>query len=280
MLDFSKPKMQQVASPPLMVLYGPPGIGKTAFGIGADKSTAYTIGKESHLLINVDYRGSDRLVCNRVTDILGHPVQSSDDIDLIFKNLAEQEHNISWAVFDDLPSLEQLFVEEVCTENDVTEIGKIEYGRGYELARKKWYHLFLLIKELQEIKPIGFLLIGHTKVDTLKDPMSESYSRHDLQLDKRSKEIIKAKVELIGFAHKKTMTKENKEAFGKKEVSVVGQSERVITFSPDVEKFESKDRFKLPEEILLDWPIFLEELNKAMNKTYSVDKTPAKAKSK
>jgi hypothetical protein len=280
MLDFSKPKMLKVPSPPLMVLYGPPGIGKTSFAIGADSSSKYTVGKENHLLVNVDFRGADRLVCNRATDSLGRPISSSGDIDLIFKTLAEQDHNITWVIFDDLSSLEELYVEEVCSENNVTEIGRVEYGRGYELARQKWYHLFLLIKDLQEIKPIGFILIGHTKIDTLKDPMSESYSRHDLQLDKRSKEIIKAKVELIGFAHKKVMTKENKAAFGKKEVTVVGESTRVLTFSPDIEKFESKDRFKLPEEMLLDWSTFIDELDKSMKKDYSVEKTSAKKQSK
>lgn len=264
-MDFTKIKMQQVYSPPLMVLYGGPGIGKTAFGIGADSTSDFKTGKKNHLLINVDYRGADRLNCSRATDLLERPISSTNDFNLIFKTLAEQKHSINWIVFDDLATIEELFVNEVCVENKVSEIGKIEYGRGYELARVKWYHLFHLIKDLQMFKPIGVILIGHTKVDTKKDPMTESYSRHDLQLDKRSKEIIKKAVDLIGFAHRKVLTKQVDAAFGKKDVVVVGKSERVITFSPDMEGFESKDRFNLPEEIALDWSIFENELNKTMS---------------
>lgn len=263
-MDFTKLKKQQVDSPPLMCLYGGPGIGKTAFGIGADSTSNFKEGRDSHLLINVDFRGADRLVCNRASDLLNHSIASSNDLNLIFKNLAEQKHDINWIVFDDLTTLEEIFVREVCEENKVSEIGKIEYGRGYELARVKWHHFFHLIKDLQTLKSIGVILIGHTKVENQKDPMTESYSRHDLQLDKRSKEIIKKSVELIGFAHRKTFTKQVDGSFGKKETIAIGKSERVITFAPDIEGFESKDRFNLPEEVVLDWSIFETELNKAM----------------
>jgi hypothetical protein len=265
-MDFTKMKMQQVYSPPIAVIYGGPGIGKTAFGIGADFESNYHTGKDDHLLINIDYRGADRLVCNRASDMLEHPIASTVDIDTIFRNLAEQKHSIAWIIFDDLSSLEELFVNEVCSENKVSEINKIEYGRGYELARVKWYHLFHLIKDLQAIKPIGAILIGHNKVENQKDPMSESYSRHDLQLDKKSKEIIKKSVDLIGFAHKKTKTKQVSGAFGTKEIVPVGKSERVITFAPDLDGFESKDRFNLAEEIVLDWTVFETELNKAISR--------------
>lgn len=265
-MDFTKLKPKQILSPPLMVLYGGPGIGKTSFGIGADASNDFKVGLENHLLINIDYRGADRLVCTRASDLLEKPVESTNDLNTIFKNLAEQKHSIEWVVIDDLSSLEEKFVSEVCTENDVSELGKIEYGRGYELAKVKWYHLFEMIKDLQMIKPIGFILIGHTKIDKKKDPMAESYSRHDLQLDNKSKDIVKKAVELIGFAHRKTLTKEIDAKFGNKELVPLGNSTRVITFAPDLESFESKDRFTLPEEIPLDWSIFSSELSKSMSK--------------
>ena len=278
-MDFSKMKKAQVFSPPLMAIYGPPGIGKTAFGIGADSATDFKVGRDNHLLVNVDYRGADRLVCNRATDLLGRPIcenSATKDLNVIFKNLEEQEHDISWIIFDDLSTIEECFVREVCEENNVDEIKKIEYGRGYELAKAKWHHLFQRIKDLQMVKPIGVLLIGHTKIENQKDPMTDSYSRHDLQLDKRSKEIIKKAVDLIGFAHKKTFTKDAEGAFGKKEVVILGKSKRVMTFAPDLEGFESKDRFNLPEEIALDWSIFEDELNKSLN--VQTQKTPQKNK--
>lgn len=266
-MNFSKITKQQVNSPPLIVLYGGPGIGKTAFGIGASEKSEYKIGRDDHLLINIDYRGADRLACNRITDILEHEITSTKDISLIFKNLVEKNNPFKWIIFDDLTTLEELFVQEVCFENHVDNLQKIEYGRGYELARVKWYHLFDMIKEFQVEKSIGILLIGHTKVESFKDPLSDSYSKHDLQLDKRSREIIKKSVDLIGFAHKKTFTTTSDSSFGKKEIKAVGKSQRVITFSPDLEGFESKDRFNLPEEIPLDWDYFESELLKSINKT-------------
>lgn len=262
-MDFNKLKPKQVKSPPLMVIYGGPGIGKTAFGIGSDASNDFKVGLENHLLVNIDYRGADRLSCNRVTDLLGKPIESTSDIKTIFKNLAEKEHSMDWLIFDDLTSIEELFVREVCIENDVSEIGKIDYGRGYELARVKWHSLFKMIEGLQMEKAIGVIMLGHTNIEKKKDPMTESYSRHDLQLDKRSKEIVKKSVELIGFAHRKTLTAEKNSGFNKETVAV-GKAERVITFAPDLESFESKDRFNLPEEIALDWSIFAKELSKSM----------------
>jgi len=114
MLNFSKIKMVQKPSPPLIVIYGGPGIGKTAFGIGASAKTNYKTGKEKHFLVNLDYRGADRLECNRASDLLGREIRTLNDIKLIFKNLAEQEHNFSWIIFDDLSTLEEMLVNDVC----------------------------------------------------------------------------------------------------------------------------------------------------------------------
>lgn len=281
-MDFTKPKMQQIFSPPLIVLYGGPGIGKTSFGIGADKESNYLIGKENHLLINIDFRGADRLTCTRASDILKRPIASTDDIKAVFQGLAEQNHPFEWVVFDDLSTLEEILVKEVCQEYDVDELKKIDYGRGYELAKTRWYQFFNMIKELQEMKPIGVILIAHTKVENQKDPMTESYSRHNLQLDKRSREIILKSVDLIGFAHKKTFTKEVDSPFRKKdnkEKVAIGKAERVLTFSPDTESFESKDRFQLTEEISLDWSVFLAELQKSMERdNNTIKKTTTKEK--
>jgi len=264
--DFKKLNLKPVHSPPLIVCYGSPGIGKTAFAIGADATTDFKIGRESHLLVNIDYRGADRLTCNRATELLNRSIISSADIDIIFDNLKKQEHNIKWVAFDDLSTMEEIFVDEVCKENNVSALGIIDYGRGYELAKQKWHYFFKGISDLQKVKSIGVMLIGHTKVDQQKDPMTETFSRHDLQLDRRSKEIIKKNVDLIGYAHSKITTKEVKEKFGSKENVPIGYATRVINFSPDMNGFESKDRFNLPEELPLDWAIFEQELNISLTK--------------
>jgi hypothetical protein len=268
--------MKKIDSPPLIAIYGGPGIGKTSFSVGANASNNYNVGLDNHLLINIDYRGADRLTCHRASDLLGRPIQSTDDLNFIFRSLAENDNPFNWITFDDLSTLEELFVREVCETNNVTEIGKIEYGRGYELAKVKWYHFFDCIKQLQETKNIGVILIGHTKIEKQKDPMTESYSRHDLELDNRSKVIIKKAVELIGFAHKKTFTKETDSSFGKKETVAIGKSKRILTFAPDIEGFESKDRFNLPEEIDLDWSVFIAELNKSLGIEVKKTKTQEK----
>lgn len=259
-IDLSKIKKAKVSAPPLMAIYGAPGIGKTAFGAGTSSSTNFAEGKNSHVLMNIDLRGADRLVCNRLFD---KQITGLDDIKAGFQALAEQEHGFNWLCIDDLSTLERIFVAEVCKENNVDALGKIEYGRGYELAKDKWDIFFKMIKLLQETKKIGVILIGHTKVGELKDPMSESYHRHDLQLDKRSKEIVKSAVELIGFAHKKVLTKIEEGGF-KKEKRAIGESERILTIAPDIEGFESKDRFRLPPEMALDWSVFETHLKEAL----------------
>jgi hypothetical protein len=259
-VDLSKLKKGKVSAPPLMVIYGAPGIGKTAFGVGTTAANNFGEGKDSHILMNIDFRGADRLACNRLFDA---PVKGLDDIKIGFQALAEQEHNFKWLCIDDLSTLERLFVDEVCKENNVDAIGKIDYGRGYELAKAKWDVFFKMIKRLQEVRKIGVLIVGHTNVEQLRDPMSESYTRHDLQLDRRSKAIVKNAVELIGFAHKKVYTKEVDSGFTK-ELRAIDKSERVLTIAPDIEGFESKDRFRLPSEMVLDWDVFAAHLKEVL----------------
>ena len=269
-MDLSKLNFNFVNSPPLICIYGPPGIGKTAFAIGCDKDSEYKIGRDDHILMNIDFHGADRL---KVKKIFDSTIETTDQIKEAFKSLAEQKHEFTWLVIDDLSTLEEIFVEEVCKEQNVDELRKVEYGRGYELARIKWHLLFRMISDLQAMKNIGIILIGHNRIDTQKDPMSESYSRHDIQLDRRAKEIFKKRVELIGFARKKVFTKNMDDTgFGKKQKIPVGESQRVITFAPDIEGFDSKDRFGLPSEIPLDWNIFEEELSKVYNKIEPITK--------
>lgn len=258
-IDLSKKSPKKIDSPPCILVYGAPGIGKTRFGIGASKESEYKIGKPNHILMNIDFRGADRIECTRMFD---EPIDSINPIKEGFAALAEQDHKFEWLAIDDTSTLEEIFVKETCKEYNVDNLKSIEYGRGYELARANWYLLFNMIEELQRMKNIGVVIISHTKVENQKDPMAESYSKHDLQLDKRSREIVKDKVELIGFAHKKVMTVTKDEGFGKKSHVAVGEAQRVLTLSPDLEGFNSKDRFGLPEEIEFDWNIFEEELKK------------------
>jgi hypothetical protein len=261
--DLTKLKKTKVTTPPLIAIYGAPGIGKTSFGIGANSESKYTNGNDKHVLMNVDFRGGDRLNCTR---LFNKQIKSLQEIKEGFKSLATQEHDFKWLAIDDLTTLEEIFTEEVCKENNVDAIGKVEYGRGYELAKTKWVNFFDNILELQKIKKIGVVLIAHTKVDNHKDPMTESYSRHDLQLDKRSKEIVKKSIELIGFAHKKVITKQKDLGFGNKEYVAIGESQRVLTIAPDLEGFESKDRFNLPSEIPLDFSVFEKYLVESLKK--------------
>lgn len=261
-MDLKKLKFGKVPSPPLIIVYGGPGIGKTAFGIGAEKSTDYKIGKENHVLMNIDFRGADRLECNRMFD---HQIDSIKEIQDAFKALAEQEHSFDWLIIDDLSSLEEILVREVCKDHGVDELKKIEYAKGYEMAKERWHKFLSMILELQETKSIGIILIAHTKIENIKDPMSESYAHHDLQLDKRSRDVLAKKVDLVGFAHKKVLTKEKDAGFGQKETIAVGESSRVLTFSPDIEGFTSKDRFGLPGEINLDWTEFEAKINDIFN---------------
>lgn len=276
MIDLTQKKLNPIYSPPVIVVYGGPGIGKTAFGIGADESTDFIVGKEDHILMNIDFKGGDRLVCARMFD---KPVEGMNDIKEAFKALAEQNHGFSWICIDDVSTLEELFVSEVCAEFKVTELQKIEYGKGYELAKQKWFEFFSMIKALQEIKQIGVILIAHSKVESMKDPTTgDSFNRFDLQMDKRSKDIIKKAVDLIGFAHKKTYTKQVDGGFGKKELVAVGESKRILSFAPDVESFESKDRFKMPNEISLDFSIFKNHIDVFYSSSTETPATPTKTK--
>jgi len=268
MLDLQKLNSEKVSSPPLICVYGSPGIGKTAFSVGTS-GPDYKIGRDNHILMNLDSRGADRLSCKR---LFGKPVNGLPDIKDAFQALAEQKHSFTWLVIDDLTTAEEIFVQEACKEFNVDNLKKVEYGKGYELARSYWTLFFEMIRQLQEEKDIGVILIGHTKIDTLKDPMTDSYSRHDLQLSKQSKEIVKKAVDLIAFARKKVSTKTGDAGFGKKEFVAVGESQRVITFAPDLEGFDSKDRFGLPAELPLDWS----EFETALFATYEQKKSNKK----
>ena len=57
------------------------------------------------------------------------------------------------------------------------------------------------------------ILIAHSIIETRKDPLSDSYGRHVLLLDKRSAAIVREKVEMMAFAHKVVFTKEVDKSF-------------------------------------------------------------------
>jgi|SRR5690625_387264 len=233
---FDLSAIQKGAPPraPLVVIHGQPGEGKTTFAVGAPNP--------------VFVQTEDGLGIHQ-PDAFPVATEWSQVISAI-ASLYESDHKT--VVIDSLSALEPLIWKQVSTDNNVSSIEQIGYGKGYIFAMEYWQEL---IKACQGLTRQGktVILIAHTDVVKFDPPDGEAYDRYQVKLHKRAVAHLVEQADVIGFAHMPVYVKKDDSQGSGKAKSKGDQ--RLLRVAPDPAVI-AKNRYQMPEIIRLEWADF------------------------
>ena len=222
--------------PPRLLIYGPPGVGKTTFGAGAPNPIF--IQTEN----GADVVGAARLpLAHDYTEVITY-----------LDELLAEDHDYKTLVVDSLDWLERLIWKHTCRMGiDGKYVEKIEdfgYGKGYNSAIDYWDEFLSKVEALRLQKNMIIVLLAHSAVKSFNDPESDGWDRYIIKLHKSASGVCIEASDLVGFANFRTTNVKVEGGFAKR-TRAVGSGERVLRIS-ERPAFQAKTRYPIANDEL------------------------------
>jgi len=255
-----------------ILVYGPPGLGKTTFGCTFD----------APILARVE-DGAAALDVPTFPKLVATYAELCEVI-----NTLHGEHQFKTLVLDSLDWLEPIIWAETCrrltesTGHQVTSIEQPGYGKGYVEADKVWREIIGGFDSLRLTRGMNLVMIAHAEQKRVEPPDSEPYDRYQIKLHKRAWAIWQEWVDMLLFCsyeRRIIKTKDGGKA-GQDKHRAEGSGGRVI-YTDERPAFLAKNRWSLPHKIHVGqdktWSGFHQALHEATRGRYQLPAGPRKA---
>ncbi len=223
---------RSVVKPPIMIIYGTKGIGKTTMAAGAPAPVLLAI-EDGVGLLDVPHWGN---------------FESFGDVIEALGALYSEEHDHKTLIVDSLDWLEPLVWQEACHRNGWASIETPDYGKGYVAALHVWSEYIDGIKALRDEAGITIVQIAHNSIKRFDSPESDPYDRYQIKLHDRASALLQEHADLVAFMTHRVSTKEKDVGFNKRVTRAVGGGNRVL-YTEERPAYLAKNRLGLPHAI-------------------------------
>lgn len=221
--------------PPLVVVYGVHGVGKTQ------------LASEFPAPIYVNTAGE-----TPPSDVeLPTPgtMETFDEVLDIIGELLTTDHEYKTLIIDSIDGLEPLVWAHVCKQNGWQTIEDAGFGKGYVAADAPWREFLSGLAALKQAG-IAVVLLAHTDISRFDSPTSDPYSRYGIKLHKRAAALVQESADVVGFVNYRVTLKQADAGFNKKVTHGEGGGDRQIHLE-ERPGFLAKNRYSMPASMPL-----------------------------
>lgn len=225
--------------PPLVMVYGTHGVGKTSWAASAPNP--------------IFIQTEDGL------GMIGAPtfglLKTYDEIMEAVGALFTEDNDYKTVILDSADHLEPIIWGQACKDNNWANIEAPGYGRGYVAALDLWRTLIDGLRALRDERKMTVILIAHSKIERFESPETEAYDRYSPKMHKGASALLQEAMDAVLFANYRVNTIKSDAGFGKKVTRAIGAGDRVL-YTEERPAFLAKQRYNLPPSIPMTWDDF------------------------
>lgn len=235
-IDLSSLRKVRADQPPRLLIYGPEKMGKTTL--------ASEFPAPVFLQTEMGQSGDLEL------DSFGHLTSYEQVIEAI-GSLASGDHSFQTVVLDSVSALQKLVWDKVCRDSNVKsiELAGGGYGKGYIEADNLWLEVLDGLNYLRNERRMAVVLVGHSSVTRFDDPETQSYSKYEIDLHKRARDLLKREVDAILLVKKDVTIKTDDPKRADTRARADGGDTRWIV-TEGKPGFEAGNRYNMPARIM------------------------------
>lgn len=233
-------KRGRVERPPVVLLYGGEGVGKSSWAASAPEP----------IFLDLE-GGTDRI------DVARFPKPESwEDVMYAIEQLTLEQHDYRTAVVDTLDALEPLCWAHVCQLAKQPDIEAFGYGKGYTAALDQWRVFTAALERLNRQRNMGVIMLAHSWIRPFKNPEGDDFDRYELKLNGKAGGFLKEWSEAVLFARYETFAHKDAKT---KRVRGIATGARVV-HTMRTAAYDAKNRYDLPETLPLDYQAFVDAI--------------------